>query len=104
MSIDPTYQPFYQQARTLQNQFHDAVGATDHPSVHVMRQEMQHLVDDLEVRKNPRDIENRIKIIQHQMQEVRNQGEHIMSYQHTDHFHDSYEQMRRDVRRLSSYN
>lgn len=104
MSIDPTYQPFYEQARTLQNQFHDAVGANEHPSVSALRQEMRHLEDDLEIRKNPRDIENRIKTIQHQMLEVRNQGEHIMSYEHTDHFNRSYEDMRRDVRRLTSYN
>jgi hypothetical protein len=104
MNIDPVYQPLYQQARTLQYQFHDAVGTTDHPTVAVLRQEMQHLVDDLEVKKNPRDIENRIKVIQHQITEVQNQGTPIMSYEHTDHFNRSYEDMRRDVRRLSAYN
>jgi hypothetical protein len=104
MPIDPTYQPFYNRARQLQNQLHDALGTTEHPTAFAMRQEMQHLVDDLEVRKNPRDIENRIKTLQRQMLEARNQGAHLMTYEHTDHFHDSYEQMRQDVRRMNSYN
>ena len=104
MHIDPTYQPLYQQARDLQYQFHDAIGTNEHPIAFDLRQEMQHLVDDLEIKKNPRDIENRIKTIQHQMQEARNQGANLMTFEHTDHFSRSYEQMRRDVRRLSAYN
>jgi hypothetical protein len=104
MAIDPSYQPLYQQARNLQFQLHDALGTNAHPTASAMRNEMQHLVDDLEVKKNPRDIENRIKTIQHQMLQARNDGTNLMTYEHTDHFHDSYEQMRQDVRRLSAYN
>ena len=104
MNIDPSYQPLYQQAKDLQFQLHDVLGNTDHPQAFAMRQEMQHLVADLEVRKNPRDIENRLKTMQHQVLEARNDGSNFMSYEHTDHFHDRYEQLRQDVRRLSAYN
>jgi hypothetical protein len=104
MSIDPAYQPFYDRARNLQYQLHDTLSGTDHPAAFAMRQEMQHLVDDLEVHKNPRDIENRIKTLQRQMLEVRSQGHSFMNYEHADHFHDNFDQMRQDVRRLSAYN
>jgi hypothetical protein len=60
MSLDPSYQPIYQQARELQFHVHDAMDNPNHPSAFVLKQEMQHLVDDLEVRKKPRDIEKRI--------------------------------------------
>jgi len=104
MNIDPTYQPLYQRARDLQFQLHDALGNNEHPTAFAMRQEMQHLVDDLEVKKNPRDIENRIKTLQHQVLQARNDSVPFMTYEHADHFHDNYEQMRQDVRRMSSYN
>ena len=104
MHIDPTYQPFYNQARQLQFQLHDALGNAEHPAAHAMRTEMQHLVDDLEVHKNPRDIENRIKTLQRQMLEVRSQNHSFMNYEHADHFHDNFDRMRQDVRRLSTYN
>lgn len=103
MSLDPSYQPIYQQARDLQFHVHDAMDNPNHPSAFVLKQEMQHLVDDLEVRKNPRDIENRIKTIQHTMLEARSQPHSFMSSQHADHFHHTYEQMRMNVRHFSDY-
>ncbi|HUS26542.1 MAG TPA: hypothetical protein VMY99_04320 [Nevskiaceae bacterium] len=103
MSIEPEYQPIYKRARDLQYQFHDALGDSNHPMAHTMRQEVQHLVDDIEMHKNPRDLENRIKAIQHQVLEVQSQGNRIMNYEHTNYLHHNYEQMRRDLRRFSNY-
>ncbi|HSX29660.1 MAG TPA: hypothetical protein VLE73_03815, partial [Candidatus Saccharimonadales bacterium] len=71
--IDPVYDPVYKQARDLQFQVHDSIDNQNHPSAMVLKNEMQHLVDELEQRKNPRDIENRIKAIQHSMLEARSQ-------------------------------
>ncbi|HSW65827.1 MAG TPA: hypothetical protein VLI54_01650 [Bacillota bacterium] len=103
MSLDPLYQPLYQQARSLQNQVHDTIDNPNHPSALVLREQMQHLVDDIEVRKNPRDLENRIKTIQHSMLEARSQTHSFMDSSHADHFHRTYEQMRENVRRFSDY-
>ena len=103
MSIDPVYQPVYQQARDLQYQVHDAIDNHSHPAAQVLRTEMQHLVDDLEVRKNPRDIENRIKTIQHTMLQARSNPHSFINSSHADHFHHTYEQMRTTVRRFPDY-
>ncbi|HSX28748.1 MAG TPA: hypothetical protein VLF60_04855 [Candidatus Saccharimonadales bacterium] len=103
MSIDPTYQPMYQQVRDLQFAFRDATGGSDHPAARQIDQEMDHLMDDMEVKKNPRDLENRIKNIQHYMADATHQGEALMNYNHQDHFTRSFEQMRRDVQHFSDY-
>ena len=103
MSLDPAYKPIYEQAKQLQFHVHDAIDNQNHPSAFLLRQEMQHLVDDLEVRKNPRDIEERIKIIQHTMLEARTQPHSFMSSEHADHFHRTYEQMRMNMRHFSDY-
>lgn len=101
--IDPSYQPIYKRAIELQNQVHDAMGDPNHPSAFALRQEIQHLADDLEVRKNPHDIEDRIKTIQHTMLQARNQPHSFINVEHADYFHHSYEQMRLNVRRFHDY-
>jgi hypothetical protein len=103
MSIDPIYEPVYKQARELQFHVHDAIDDHNHPTAHLLRQEMQHLMDDIEVRKNPHDLEDRIKTIQHTMLEARTQPHSFMSSEHADHFHRTYEQMRQNVRRFNDY-
>jgi hypothetical protein len=103
MGLDPSYQPLYQQARDLQFQVHDALDDPNHPTAFVLKQEMQHLMDDIEVQRNPRDLENRIKIIQHSMLEARTNPNSFMDSQHADYFHHNYEQMRQNVRRFSNY-
>lgn len=103
MSLDPSYQPLYHQVRDLQFQVHDALDNPNHPSATVLRNEMQHLMDDIEVRRSPRDIENRIKTIQHSMLEARSQPHSFMDSSHADHFHRTFEQMRLGMRHFSDY-
>lgn len=103
MSIDPTYRPLYEQVKDLRFKVHDALDDHNHPAAVVLRNEMQHLEDDIEVRKNPRDLENRIKVIQHTLLEARSQPHSFMNSEHADHFHRTYEQMRMHVRSFNDY-
>jgi hypothetical protein len=103
MSLDPAYKSMYDQARDLQFQVHDALDDPNHPSAHVLRAEMQHLENELEQGKHPRDIENRIKTIQHTMLEARSNPNSFMSFGDADRFHHNYEDMRQSVRKFSNY-
>jgi|SRR6185369_17059579 len=104
MSLSREYQPLYQQAQALQHQVYDALDNHNHPQAVVLRNEMQRLVDDVQVQKNPRDIENRLRTIQHVMHEARsNQNNGFMNFEHADHFHQTFEQMGRSMRHFSDY-
>jgi alpha/beta superfamily hydrolase len=103
MSIEPQYQPLYHQVRDLQFRVHDAMDDHNHPSAQLLRTEMRHLEDELEMNRNPRDIENRIKTIQHTLLEARSQPNSFMSIPDADHFHRTYEDMRRHVRDFPNY-
>ena len=103
MGINPQYQPIYNQAKDLQYKFHDFLGQTN-PTAHVLHSEMKSLVNDIELGKNPRDIENRIRVVQNQMAQVQHQGQPLMSYEHADYFHHNFEQMRQQVRHFGNYN
>lgn len=102
MGINPQYQPIYNQARDLQYKLHDFVGRTN-PTAHLLQQEVQHLVTDIQLSKNPRDVENRIKTIQNHMTQVEHQGQNLMTYEHGNLLHHNFENMRQQVRSFHNY-
>jgi alpha/beta superfamily hydrolase len=103
MSINAEYQPLHEQVRNLQFQIKDSIGDHNHPSAQLLHHEMEHLENELESGKNPRDIENRIKTIQHTLLEARSQPNSYMNINHADHFYRTYEDMRRSVRQFHDY-
>jgi hypothetical protein len=103
MSVDPRYHDLHDQVHQLEFHIHDAIGNHEHPSAQLLRNEMRHLQDDLETHKNPRDLENRIKVIQHTLLEARNTPNSYMNVDHADHFYRTYEDMRRNVREFNDY-
>lgn len=101
--MDPNYKPIYQKAQSLEHQVYDAIDDHNHPTVRVMRNEMRALMDDMESNKNPRSVENRVQVIQRQLNQLRAQGDQAMDYGHIDHFHRNFEDMRQDLRRFKNY-
>lgn len=97
---DQFYHPIYAQAKDLQNKFHDMLGSGSHPAAGALQHEIRDLVEDIEVRKNPLTIENRVKSIQNQLKQIERQGHTFMNYDHANYLHHSYEQMRGEIRRL----
>ncbi len=100
---DPIYGPVYKQAMDLQYKFHDMSGGGDHPATNVIRNEIHKLVEEIETKKNPRDLEHRINIIQRQLKEAQNQNHPTFTYDHADYLHHNYEQMRSGLRKFHNY-
>lgn len=98
MSLDHSYEALYKKAHELQFKVHDAIDDHHHPTAQTLKHELEHLEHDIEQSKSPRDIENRVKSIQHAMLEARSQQRGFMSIDDADHFHRTYEDMRRTVR------
>jgi hypothetical protein len=102
MALDPSYQALHARARELQYNFQDILGHGN-PTADLLHREARELVDDIEKSKNPRDLENRIKIIQNQMKQIEHRGQNLMSYDHANAIHHNYETMRQDIRRFHNY-
>lgn len=102
MSIEPHYQHTYEQARQMQFRVHDQFGDHNHPSYRLIDREIRGLMDDMEGNRHPRDVENRIKILQHQMQQIEHQP-HLMSVDHAVTAHHDLEHMRRVIRTFHNY-
>lgn len=101
--MDPQYKPLYQRIDKLHYDMHDALDDHNHPMAHAMRNEVRSLMDDIETNKNPRDLEHKMKIIEHQLLQLRSNGQGVMSYDHSDHFRRNFEEMRMDVRKFHNY-
>jgi hypothetical protein len=100
MSITPEYQPLYNQVRDLRFQMQDTI---DNSGGKGLLSEMQHLEDEIEACKNPRDIENRIAGIQRTLQSVRGHEGDFMDFSNADHFNRVFEQLRLGLRHLPNY-
>lgn len=101
--MDDEYQPMFKQAQDLQYKIHDALDNPHHPAAIALRSEAIKLQSDLELRRNPRDIETRINAMQHTLSEARNQPKPYMSFDHINDFHGHLQQMRENVRKFSDY-
>src|ERR1700754_4809167 len=65
--MDSMYEPYWQQAMQLRHQTHDMIANHEHPMARSLHTETIRLVDDIERNRAPRAIEDRIKVIQHQL-------------------------------------
>ncbi len=83
----------------LQHRIHDLMD-TPHDSAAIrLSQEVQGLEDDLQVKKNPLTVEDRIRRIIHIL-EGDAKAHRIMNYEHLDMLRHQFEHMREVVRRL----
>ena len=80
---DDQYNPFYKRAVDMQYKFHDYVGQAPYdPRADVLKHEIRQLVEDTEMKKNPRTLENRVKVIQRQIREAQHNETPMMNYGH----------------------
>lgn len=101
--VDSLYEPYWHEAMQLKAHTHDMIRDHNNPMARVLHYETSQLVEDIEMNRQPRAIEDRIKQIQHQLVQARTQGEEVMNYSHSEGLHRSYTHMRERVRRLPHY-
>ncbi len=101
--MDPHYNDFHRQALDLQYKLHDVLDDVNNPMAHTLRNEVHQLVGDIEGNKSPRAVEDRVKVIQQQLQQARHQGDGLMDFNHNEMLHHSYEDMRIGLRKLPHY-
>ena len=100
---DDQYHPLYQEAVNLQYKFHDFTAGSTHPEVRILQNEIHQLVEDIEVKKNPRTIEDRIKTIQRQLDQTQHQADPAIHFQNHSYMHDNFEQMRQQMQHFDNY-
>ena len=101
--MDSIYEPYWHEAMELKHQTNDMINDHSHPMAQVLHHETSQLVEDIEMARKPRAVEDRIKQIQRQLIEVRAQGSAVINTSHNESLHHSYGQLRERVRKLPHY-
>jgi len=100
--MDPRYKDLHKTADNLHFRFHDVLDNPNHPMANVLKHEVKQLVEDIEMNKHPRAIEDRVKVIQQQLQRANREGGMINPNEFNNLHHD-YERLRVNVRELPHY-
>jgi hypothetical protein len=101
--MDPTYQKLYKQVDNLHYKVKDAIDQPDHPAARTLHDQLRYLMDDFELTKSPRTIEERVKQIMQTLEPARNGSQAFMSISDAVNFHDDFEDLRRDLRDHPDY-
>lgn len=88
-----------QQVISMQRKINDLMDAPKDPAAQQLAREVQGLEDDLQVSKNPRTIEDRVKRI---LQIIRGNAKsaRIMNYEHLDMLEQWFETLRQQLRKM----
>jgi hypothetical protein len=103
MSNDSAYQSLHRLAKDLNFKVTDHLDDREHPTARALRDQLRYLEDDFETDKKPRNLEERIKDIMQLLDRAKDGDEPYMSVSHAVDFHDTFEDMRRDVREHPDY-
>jgi hypothetical protein len=87
----------------LRHKTADLLQGKDHPLAHSLHQESSMLVEDIEMSRQPRAIEERIDSIQGRLAQARTLGDEVLGYGHTTDLHGRFEKLRDGIRQLPRY-
>lgn len=98
--MNPDYQRLRQVADRLYYRFNDVVD--DKNAAASLAREVRNVVEDFDQQKKPRSIDDRVKNVIGQLEQIRSSGTAI-SPSDADDLRDRYEDLRRDLRDLENY-
>ncbi len=103
MGMDATYQPLYNQVRNMQFKVKDALDDPGARGAQALRNGLQRLEDEMEMHKAPRALGERVISIKEILTEPPSRDNSWMSVGDAVSFYDDFEDMRRAIRALPSY-
>ena len=108
--MDTHYTQIYKNAAAMQHSFHDYTHTTAHdPTTTLIRNEMHNLTNDIAQGKNPRTIDNRLRVIEDQLRRTQTlnspatttgayASSPILNYNQRNFLHSNFQQMRQTIR------
>lgn len=100
--MDKAYKDLYKEVQKLRFKIQDMLDDHAHQLGQSLKRDIQRLEDEMEMSKNPRVLEDRIKGIQRTLVAV-GENDQVMDHHHSDMLHDIFEDMRMKLRRFPNY-
>lgn len=101
--MDAQYKAARQQAVGLQSKFRGMLDDKSQPTARTLENEIERIVNEFEVKKNPRSIDDRIKQLQRLLRDVDRGNPPVMDNRDAEFLYDSFEQLRMSLRKFDNY-
>lgn len=103
--LDDYHSQLERQLRDLRFDVHDRFDNPNHPTARLIHNEIQKAEDMAQGGHNLRSIEDKLKIVQRQLQQTQeyHPSERVISPDHSEAFYHQMERMRMDMRRHPKY-
>lgn len=98
--MDQAYKQLRHQAADYENQIKNLLDDKTHPIGRGLLDEARQLVNEIDAKRGPRQLESRVKTILHLLHQAKSLGEQIMDQRHITMLHHSYEHMTMELRKL----
>jgi len=97
------YKHALEHARRLEFRIRDVLDDKSHHISQELLSESRRLVDELEVKKNPRSLEDRIKHIMRTLHHAKEYNQIVMDSVHIEELHKSFEHFMMELRKFDNY-
>ena len=101
--MDEHYKEVRHHAADYENQIKNLLDDKSDPIGRGLLEKSRLLVSEVEAKRKPRQLENRIKEILHLLHEAKEMGEAIMDQRHISFLHHSYEHLGLQLRKFDNY-
>lgn len=97
------YKEALKHAENLEHKLKDLIDNKQHSISQSLLSEAKRLVDELENKKNPRSLEDRVKSIMTLLHHADQEGEAVMDHRHSQSLHHEYEHFMMSLRKFDNY-
>ncbi len=101
--MDTQYKTAHKQAEMLKNKALDLLDDKEHSHARELISSAQEIMTNLQVKLNPRSVEDKIKRLVRHLEEMKQAGDAVMDFQHLDFLKRHYEELGRDMRQFDNY-
>jgi len=101
--MNPAYKQLHQQAMNLFNKYMNIVDNKSDPMANGTQHEIREVVEDIEMSRTPRAIEDRVKRIEQMLDRCRQGNSQMMTPQDAASLIHDYEQFRQQLHRQPNY-
>lgn len=101
--MDQEYEEALHHAKRLENDIKNLLDDKNHPVGRSLLDESRRLVSEIDARRDPRSLEERIKSLLKLLHHAKEEGEAVIDQRHILSLHHGYEHLQRELREFENY-
>jgi hypothetical protein len=97
------YDDYIHESVELQHHVEDVIDDHGHPQAHALMNEMRQLTAAFKEEKNPHHMEDQLKVMENSVENMKHQGQAVLSYQDAENLQHRFRRMRENIRSMPGH-